>query len=116
MSEPPRYRPKDRDQITWERDRTRLQTEARLFMAEVLNGALAELAYERRKHTTPSDTDCQFLVIKHVIGQVCAPERRELANDAAVAVSSETETSAIGAALAKATEIEQGAGDDAPES
>lgn len=75
MSQPVRYRPKDRDQITWERDRVRLQTEARLFMSQVMNRALFELGSERRFQETPSDTDCQFLILKHVIGQVCAPER-----------------------------------------
>jgi len=54
-------------------------------------------------------------VLKHVIGQVCAPERRELATDAAAAVSGELEASAIGAPLRKAAELEQGATGDPPQ-
>src|SRR5260370_26921848 len=116
MSDRPRSRAKDQDQITWERDRARLQTEMRLFTNEALNRALTELAYERRLHKTPSDTDCQWLVLKHVLGLLCATERSELASDAAAAVGQELDTSALGAALTKAAELEQGAKHDAPQS
>jgi hypothetical protein len=81
------YTPKDRDRISWERDRTRLETEAKLFMKEALNGALYELAMRRRACGSPQDTDQSYLIIKHIIGALCDSERREVVRDAVEAVS-----------------------------
>ena len=87
------YTVKPRAKLKWERDRTRLQTEARLFMNEVLNTALWELDNERGTFGAPLDETVEFLIVKHIIGALCEPDRSQIVQDAAKAVSVDLTTS-----------------------
>jgi hypothetical protein len=83
------YQPKNRDRIEWERDRARLKLEAKLFIDDVVNAALYELAMERGICGPPLDGDREHLILKHVIGQLCDPARREAVKGAAISASVE---------------------------
>lgn len=102
------YKPKEPDQIWWQRERERLRTDARLFIGEAVDRALYELASMPWSVGTADDSARQFFLVKHVLGTLCGPGWNDVLPDA-VAALAPVESKALQEA-ANHPAIEQGAG------